>query len=110
MSFKLPEKNTVEEVRPFGIASFQEVSKLAEIISKNNKNLNGKEEERMEKNIDVKDAKRHDNAIVNKISEDGKDNINTNKEKNVSDVSEDQKHNLEKEEIKNEIELNEKSN
>ena len=33
LSFKLPTKNTVEEVRPFGIASFQEVSKLAEIIS-----------------------------------------------------------------------------
>jgi len=98
----------VEEVRPFGIASFQEVSKLAEIISKNNKNLNGKEEERVEKKLDLTDAKIPDTVVVNKSSDDGKTNIDTDKEKNVLDVEKEKK-NLEQEKIKNEIELNEKS-
>jgi len=45
--------------------------------------------------VDVTDAKISATVVVNKSSDDGKANIDTDKERNVLDVSEDHENNLE---------------
>lgn len=77
---KLPEKK-IEEVRPFGITSFDEVSKIAEIISKNNPKVNKKEDEEKigEKKMDVTVPKVFDGATVNKSLDNSVINVKADK-------------------------------